>query len=184
MITLIKKSFISALVFGWTLVCIWISYAAFTSIPQESDGQPLTATKWNVLVDNVNNILKGDVVITASIPADQIRTNTCYGPTWTLTVTEEWLYFIRGTSDSYRYFWNYVEMRIVLEDSSWTIVFSTSSSIVSGTDRGYIRVDGSEIINLNIGTYTVKAIGSDASSCATSSINRIFSGGVTARLLR
>jgi hypothetical protein len=38
------------------MLVIGISYAAFSIIPQESDGQPLTATKWNTLVDRLNSI--------------------------------------------------------------------------------------------------------------------------------
>jgi hypothetical protein len=54
------KEIKSGLVFwitAWiSILIIGASYAAFTAIPQETDGQPLTATKWNTLVDRLNSI--------------------------------------------------------------------------------------------------------------------------------
>jgi hypothetical protein len=161
-----------------------ISYAAFSTIPQEIDGQPLTATKWNTLVDNVNNILTEDVIITATVPANQIRTNTCEWPWATLNITTEGLYFLRGNAEAYRYNGNYSTIAIRLWAPGWAIVFEASDSLVNGSAAWYIRVNGSDIVFLPVGIYNLTIYGHNASNCATSSLDKVLNWDITARLLR
>jgi hypothetical protein len=178
-----KKGVIQGIWILSVITVTTISYAAFTTIPQETDGQPLTAAKWNILVDNVNNVLKDTPVLTGSIPVDQIRTNTCYGPTGNLVITDEWLYFVRWLVNSFRYSGNYKQMSINLLNSWGATVFSTANSIV-GVGQTYFTLDGSDVIYLTAGTYTVRVDGSDGGNCNTSSMDRIFSWEIRAKLLR
>lgn len=51
-----KKGVIQGIWIISVVIITGITYAAFTIIPQAVDGEPLTATKWNALVDRLNSI--------------------------------------------------------------------------------------------------------------------------------
>lgn len=51
-----KKSLYSALVFFGTLIVLTVGYAAWTTMGHVSSGNPLTATSWNALVDNIADL--------------------------------------------------------------------------------------------------------------------------------
>ncbi|MDD2871257.1 MAG: hypothetical protein PHS49_04665 [Candidatus Gracilibacteria bacterium] len=52
----IKNSFIGAIVFSITVLGFGLAYGAWTTISTETDGQPLSAAKWNTLVNRLNSI--------------------------------------------------------------------------------------------------------------------------------
>lgn len=56
MIPSLKKSLYSALVFFGTLMVLSVGYAAWTTLGHVSSGNPLTATSWNALVDNIADL--------------------------------------------------------------------------------------------------------------------------------
>ena len=52
----IKNSFIWAIVFSITVLWFGLAYWAWTTISTETDWQPLSAAKWNILVNRLNSI--------------------------------------------------------------------------------------------------------------------------------
>ncbi len=52
----IKKWIIFWITAWITMLIIWASYATWTSIPTETDWQPLTSAKWNTVIDRLNSI--------------------------------------------------------------------------------------------------------------------------------
>ena len=130
---------------------VWVSYAAFTILPRETSNQPLTADKWNAVIDRLNSIDEKQIPNTMAVfsadstsPVD-IRdslniSSIVRNSTWVFTLTfsepmNNLNYYVIASVVwewrivDYNFKWlSSVQLRVRMED--WTFVNQPEISVV------------------------------------------------------
>ncbi len=122
-------------------------------------------------------------VITASVPSNQTLTGTCEWTPATVTIPKDWLYSIRLDASAYLYSWTYNNLYIRLLDSTWGQICRANATLPTGTTAWYFFPGTNCIEELFAWNYTINVWWSNASTCAGSTINRVFSWTTRIRLL-
>lgn len=83
-----KKSFVSAAVFSGTFLVFAIGYAAYSPLPIANNGDQLTVSTWNSVVDYANKAVKQDSAI---LNVDSVNSRVGIGtasPNSALTISQ------------------------------------------------------------------------------------------------